>query len=377
MSALMALQMSGGATRGEKVRIWRAGEWHETVLRSLTISPHRNSPSYSAKVRKLMDQGQAAISARRWEEVAALMLQVIDLAPRAYEAFNNLAAALDELGDAEGSRAALEQALAIWPKYLYARVNLAIKTARQDAAAAAAYLEPLQEQTEFTPDEFALYQYGMARVAFARADYAAARAILNTGLSVVPDYKPALDLLGDIDAREFSLGVGQAANELKEYLQERDASYRQRQQKKLKTLSPAVDDIIGLYSADLLRPIARALAPERKLTGLRKADLQHLVRDLLLEGEVLSFVVHQQLRAVERDALQAVLAAGGSMPLEQFRQNFGDDAEESPWWHYHQPTSIGGRLRLHSLLVETSVKGGVYVAVPLELREPLARLMSP
>jgi hypothetical protein len=225
-------------------------------------------------------------------------------------------------------------------------------------------------------EEFALYQYGLARVAFVRGEYSAARSILHMGLSVDPDYDPALDLLEDIAAREFAQGIGRAANELKEYFGKLNDSYRQRQQKKLKTVSPAVDDMIGLYSADLLRPMVRALAPDRKLTGLRKADLQHLVRDLLLDNQVLSFIVHQQLRAVEREALQAVLAEGGAMPLEQFRRSFGDDADESPWWGPHDPTSIGGRLRLHGLLVETTGKDRLYIAVPVELRAPLARLIN-
>jgi tetratricopeptide (TPR) repeat protein len=208
MSALLALQLSGGATPGEKFRLWLGGEWNEIELRNLTIILRRDPPFHNAKARKLVEQSSAAVSERRWADVVTLMRQLIDLEPRAYEALNNLAAALDKLGDAEGSRAALEQALAIRPQYLHARVNLAIKTADQDAEAAAAYLEPLQKQTEFTTEEFALYQYGLARVAFVRGEYSAARSILHMGLSVDPDYEPALDLLEDIDAREFAQGIG-------------------------------------------------------------------------------------------------------------------------------------------------------------------------
>ena len=60
------------------------------------------------------------------------------------------------------------------------------------------------------------------------------------------------------------------------------------------------------------------------------------------------------------------------MPQQEFRAAYGDDAAESPWWQYTLPTSVAGRLRLQCLLAETTVAGVVYLAIPAELRGPLA-----
>ena len=81
-------------------------------------------------------------------------------------------------------------------------------------------------------------------------------------------------------------------------------------------------------------------------------------------------------RTAERAALAAVLDAGGALPQDQFRAAYGDDAAESPWWTNAPPASVAGRLRLRCLLAETTVAGTVYLAVPAELRAPLAAVLQ-
>jgi tetratricopeptide (TPR) repeat protein len=367
-TALLHLQASGGAQPGEVFRVWRKGEWHELLLRSFTIGSRDDRTHHKAQVAKLMEQGQSAMHAGQSAEAAALFRQALAVEPRAYQALNNLAAALDSAGDTEGSRSALEQALAINPLYVFARVNLALKLVDQDLAAADAYLAPLETVTSFTPEEFVLYQYGLARVAMARAEYDAARSLLDMALSVVPDYAPATQLLERLDRIELGKRLSGAVGELHEYLAAKDAKYRRRQQARLATLAPSVADVVGVFSAEIQRAMAKAIAPAQRVTGLRKAELQQLVIATLLELATVEFIVSQQLSDTECAALTAVLDAGGAMPQEQFRQAYGDDAAESPSWQYQPPESIAGRLRLHGCLAETTVDGAVYLAIPTELR---------
>lgn len=323
MNALLSLQASGGAQPGEAFRIWRNGVWTEIELRGFTIGPRKDRPQYKAKVAQLMEQGQAAMRAGQSAEAAALLRQAIDLEPRAYEAYNNLAAALDMTGDREASRALLEKALTINPTFVFARVNLAVKLLDQGADAAAACLAPLEALTSFTPEEFVFYQYGLAQVAVAREDYDAARNLLDMALSIAPDYVPAKKLLALVGDIEFREGVGGIWGKLRKRLADSNAQYRRQQQAKLATLAPSVADVVGIYSAEVIRPIAKAITPWQRLTGLRKAELQRLVNETLLE------------------------------------------------WQFTLPESVAGRLRLHCLLVETTVAGVVYLAVPVELRGPL------
>jgi Flp pilus assembly protein TadD len=372
MNALFSLQASGGAQPGEIFRIWRNGAIHEIELRGFALEPRYDRPQYKAKAAKLMEQGQTAMHDGRWAEAADLFRQVTDLEPRAYDAFNNLAAAVDMTGDREASRALLEQALTINPDYVFARVNLAVKLLGEDVDAAVACLQPLEARTSYTPEEFVFYQYGLAQVAVARKEFEAARSLLNMVRSIDPDSKPVTKLLAYLDDIEFRTGTGEIWEKAREGLAARNAQYRRQQQAKLATLSPSVANAVGIYTAELLRPIAKAIAPWQRLTGLRKADLQRLVIEIMLEPATIEFLVNERLSDAECAALAAVLDAGGAMPQHQFRQAYGDDADESPWWQYTLPESVAGRLRLHCLLVETTVDKVVYLATPAELRDPLA-----
>ena len=209
-----------------------------------------------------MEQGQAAMRAGQGAEAVALLRQAIDLEPRAYEAFNNLAAALDMTGDREASRAMLERALAINPTYVFARVNLAVKLLERGCQMRLLRcLAPLEAHTSFTPEEFVFYQYGLAQVAIARKEYDAARSLLNMALSIAPDYEPATKLLAHLEEIEHHLGIGDFWEKAHERLVASYAEYRRRQQAKLATLTPSVADTVGVYSAEVLRPIAKAIAP--------------------------------------------------------------------------------------------------------------------
>jgi tetratricopeptide (TPR) repeat protein len=373
--ALLALQISGGAQPGETFTIWHDGAWLETQLRSFTIYPRYEQTSYKANVVKLIEDGQAAAHAKRWAEAIALLRKATELEPKAYEAFNNLAAALSASGDHEASKAMLERALAIKPDYVHARVNLALKLVNQDVDAAAAMLAPLEGRTTFAPKEFTLYQLGLAHVALTRDQFDAARDFLQMALTVDPEYEPAAALLAHIDAAEFSQHKGNLWERLRDLTVGRNARYRQRQQRKLATLTPTLDDALRIYSTELLRTIAQAMAPAQRLTGLRKADLQRIVRETLLDAASLRLVV-ERLSEPEWTALAAVLAAGGAMPQGVFRAAYGDDGDESPWWSYQLPQSVAGRLRLHGLLAETTVGGTVHLAVPVDLRAPLAAALG-
>jgi tetratricopeptide (TPR) repeat protein len=374
VTALLYLQVSGGVQGGETLRIWLDGAWQETEARGYTIGPHDEHSRLKPQAVKLMDQGMAAMQEGKPAEAVALLRRVIELEPRAYEAYNNMAPALDATGEHEAGTAMLEQALAINPTYVFARVNLALRCVGQDADAAAGYLEPLAARTAFTPQEFVLYQYALAKVAVAREDYKAAHVLLDLALSVVPDYEPAVKLQSWLQMQEF-ISPGGPWEEFRARLVDRQARYRHRQQARLATLTPSLADVVGTFTAELLHPIARAVAPSQRLSGLRKAELQQLVIEALLAPATLERIVNHDLNDAERAALAAVLDAGGALPQDQFRAAYGDDAAESPWWTHTPPASVAGRLRLRCLLAETTVAGTVYLAVPAELRAPLAAVL--
>jgi hypothetical protein len=78
------------------------------------------------------------------------------------------------------------------------------------------------------------------------------------------------------------------------------------------------------------------------------------------------------LEEPERAALHSVIEHGGAMPWAEFDARYGNDLEESPYWDFHQPESVMGRLRERGLLVEAKVDDELWVVVPVEVRALLA-----
>jgi hypothetical protein len=72
--------------------------------------------------------------------------------------------------------------------------------------------------------------------------------------------------------------------------------------------------------------------------------------------------------------LRFVLGQGGMVPYNEVSRKYGDDLEEGYYWHYHEPETTIGRLRLHGLLFEGGQEDEVMLVIPTEVRGPLADL---
>jgi tetratricopeptide (TPR) repeat protein len=312
----------------------------------------------------------------RWTDAAPLLRQAIELEPEAYDALNNLGVVLGKIGDAAAGRVLMAQALAIKPTYVFARVNLALGMIDGDVDGADALLAPLAALDVFSAQEFAFYQFGLAHVAVKREEFDQARNLLQMAISILPGYAPAVRLLATVEQLEQQSGDRELWESIRASSDQRSQRERSRQQARLTTLTPPVAEVVASYTAELLRPIARALRPTQGITGLRKAELQQLVTQTLLDPVAVAAIVGRALNDQERAALRAVLDAGGAMPRERFFDAYGDDRSELPWWNYKLPASVGGRLRLHLLLAEATVDGVVYTVAPVELREPVAAALG-
>ena len=62
------------------------------------------------------------------------------------------------------------------------------------------------------------------------------------------------------------------------------------------------------------------------------------------------------------------------MPYDEVGRKYGDDLEESYYWHYRKPETTIGRLRLHGLLFEGGYEDQVVLVIPTEVRGLLADL---
>lgn len=375
MNALQVLSESGGADADEHFRFWSQGEWREIQLRSFTIS-EESDRAYAPEVADLLNQGVAAMQEGRADEAERLLRRAITLDPSAQEGYNNLGSLYSQRGDHEAARAMYRQAIEVAPAYAYPRLNLALYLLKEnDVAGAKALLEPLAGAAHFQPREFAFYLYLQARIAIEEEQFEAAQRALDSSLALDPDFQLAVDLSEWLKRRAAITQLQSGLQSFMEHQQERNQATRARQQAKLISLAPALDDVLRLFSAEVLKAMGRAIAPGHAWSGLRKAQALGRLEDLLRDGAAIHHIVTEVLTGDERAALAAVMARGGAMPRAEFVAAYGDDNEESPFWQYHLPTSILGRLRLHLLLAEATVEGALHVTVPAELRTAVAEAL--
>ena len=150
---------------------------------------------------------------------------------------------------------------------------------------------------------------------------------------------------------------------------------RARLQAKLNTPDPPLPEALSNYTKDALTGMGHVIIQRGGWSGLRKAELLAQIVTDLTDPDNLSRIM-TGLTDEERTALHQVVADGGHTAWQDFDADYGNDLEESPYWNWHEPQTVMGRLRLRGLLVETTVDGELLVTVPQELRQPLGDILG-
>ena len=108
----------------------------------------------------------------------------------------------------------------------------------------------------------------------------------------------------------------------------------------------------------------------------KKGELVSRLVKVLLDAEFLHQKLDEDLVKKEREALQWIMEADGVRPWKEFVRKFGDDADESTAWNYHEPKSIPGRLRMSGLFYSGTLKGQQVAFIPADLRSHLRNLLK-
>jgi tetratricopeptide (TPR) repeat protein len=302
-----------------------------------------------------------------------LFQRVLVLEPRAKEAHNNLATIHAHRGEHEQAKETYEAALAIDPLYVHPRCNLTTYLLEEDDVEGALdMLRPLENVTRMHPQDIAFYSYARARIAIERDDYRAAQDLLETALGVWPDYDPAQDLLARLD---LVVRAKTAFSSYWDRQRKRDRAKRLSLQTKLSTPDPTLSQALPLYTKEALVGTGRVVLPEGGWSALRKAELIQLLIDWLADADNVERIV-AGLGEDDQRALQQVCTQGGHMPWQDFDAEYGNDLDESRYWQWIGPETTMGRLRLRGLLVEATVGGELLIAVPVELRQILEKVLA-
>jgi len=372
MQALVSLMQAGEITQDDTLRVWSDGQWREVQLRQYEISDEPTT-RYAPEVAELLNQAMRAFQQDDYEQAEHLFRHALALDPGAKEAYNNLGTIYARRGEHEQAKEMYRAVLEIDPTYAFPRCNLAAYLLDEDdIEGAEAMVEPLADVARLRPQEAAFYSYTEARILIHREEYDAARRALQVALEFHPDYGPAQDLLERLDAAT-SLETGYEI-----YLEERrkrDRARRARLQTKLSISQPSVSEALSIYTKEALTAMARVVLLWGGWSGLRKAELLQRIIERLQDPDNLERIV-TDLHERERAALRQVLAHGGHMPWRDFDAEYGNDLGESPYWIYHKPETVMGRLRLRGLLVEATVDDELLLTVPTELRHALSDLLG-
>ncbi len=371
LDAISALSDAGEISQDETLRMWQGGEWREIKFRKYEIVDDKEFP-YSPKAVDLLDQGLEAFEQNDYARAEDFFRQVLELEPQAKEAYNNLGTIYARQDNNDQARKMFYRAIEIDPLYILPRCNLAIYLLGEDQVDEAAdMIAPLFDVSHFRPQEMAYLSYIQARIMIHRDELESARKALDMALEVYPDYELAAALRDRLDLMiRLETGWGSWQEELRI----RDQAKRDRLQQMITTPDPSLSEALGIYTKNTLTAIGRAVLVGGGWSTLKKADLrQHILESL--QGEYVITRVVSGLNPEDRKALSQVLSYGGSIPWETFDAAFGNDLDESPYWQYHLPNTTMGRLRERALLVETTVDGVLHLSIPVELREPLLKLL--
>ena len=374
IQTLFSLLAAGEIDEDEMLRVWSDGEWQEVQLRQYEVTDEPDPEfTYAPEVATLLNQGLAAFKQDNDEQAEALFQRALTLEPRAKQAYNNLATLYSQRQDYQRAKAMFQKALEIDPAYVFPRCNLALFLLDEDDLdGAKAMIAPLAQVTRLHPQEMAFYSYLQARIYLENKAYDEARKVLKVALEVYPGYEPAVKLKKHLDDYAPLL---KGWNSFFERQQERNQAKRAGLQTKVTTAEPSLTEALALYSKDVLTGMAREILPWGGWSAYRKAELLNEIATALQEQDVLTGLVGG-LTAEERDLLPELLANEGQMPWSQFDARYGNDLEESPYWNYHTPKTMMGRLRLRGLLVEATVKGELLLLIPAELRSRLPAILK-
>lgn len=372
LDALFILGEAGEIAEDETLRLWSRGEWREIQLRKHEFSDDLH-PDYRPEVIDLLSRGTEALEQDEQERAERLLRRAVELYPNVKEAYNNLAVLYGRRGDVaqamEMSRAALE----IDPLYVIPRCNLALHLlGEDDVEGAIDMLRPLADVTRFHPRDMAFYSYVQAQTYIHLEEYDLARNALEAALEVWPGHELAEKALQRLD---LATQVRTGFDSFFERQHKRDQAHRARLQTKLSTADPSLSEALANYSKEMLTSMGHLVVRYGGWSALHKAELLERIVEGLSDAHNLGRIAGQ-LDDTERAALQQVLASRGSMSWQDFDGEYGNDLEESRYWQWHEPATTMGRLRHRGLLVEATVDGELLVAVPTELRQPLAEILG-
>jgi len=154
-----------------------------------------------------------------------------------------------------------------------------------------------------------------------------------------------------------------------------EESHQRAHEKAMRTqLESDSDSHVTLNS--LTRDVLASVARVWRLTAYgKKAELLNKIIERMNDNMAVAYVC-KTLNQAEKEALQWTLENGGWRSWKDFTEKYSDDLKDSPYWNYHEPETILGRLRRAGFLAKGTLNNEKVVFIPSDLRQSLINCLK-
>ena len=363
LNVLSALTQAGREVPPSPIRFWdeEIGEWRDVDFTSQTLSDDIElniSPKASLWAQKAQDAKDVSEKIGFWRKA-------VEVDPKSGYAVHMLGVLLVQNGQKEEGQQVARRAIEVDPGYIFAYANLALMEAQEENPnheLIQEYLDKVAKAPVITTQTAFMMHFTLMLEAFRREEFEVAR----TEYQIAFELYPENPLLEGWDVR-LKFGEVLAGGWLTNWLQE---SYQRAHDKAMRTKLNA-DSGASVTLNSLSRDVLGAVARLWGLTAYgKKAELvKKIVEQMQDRGAVQR--VCNELSPAQKDALQWTLQMGGWRGWNEFTEKYGDDAEESPHWNYHEPESVVGCLRRSGFLAKGTLNSEPVVFIPADVRASL------
>jgi len=359
MFCLTKMNEAGRYDPSELIKFWNSSkkEWMEIRVFSQRIEDFE--PDINPESLRLI---RKASEVKNREEGIAILRRLLEKDPNCAMAWYNLGAFILNQGNEEEGLAYMRKSVELDPNYVFAHANLALKEVLDgNETVALDHLQIVQKAKVISPDTASISSYAHMLIHINNGNMAEARNIFEAAKEIHPDHKT-------LHLYEEMLEDAEAFYESNKFLIDYQHNSRQRFHMKMLNTKLTVEMILEKCLSQLTNETLSAVCEFwRTISYGKKAEMVKRLSERILNPDILEELL-QEFSDKEIEALQWVLGSGGWCALKDFAQKYGSDLEESPFWKYHKPQTILGRLKRAALLFTGTVDDQRTVLIPGDLR---------
>jgi len=354
--------------KNDSFPLWdaKSQEWIEVSLTPLQITDSP-IPQGKPEALELVEKSRIELSktSQHSHANAIKYLQAaIQIDPQCAMALHNLGVLYIQSGNESEGEKLIRKSMEADPEYLFARVSLAsLELSHNNAEACQTHLEKIFSASEIPQDVFVNSQLIKFDLALMNHEIDHAEQLIQSLSNLLPDHP-------EVSRRKDYLKLLEIPALFEARWLDNVKKYRVKQLRKPISRDEILAQCLDRTSREALTP---ALATWAYTTQARKAQLIERLVKAMTDEETFELVWKSHLSKKEKQAILWVIKNNGVQLWSEFIDRYGDDMEESPYWQYHTPETIPGRLRMMQFLAVGALDGQAVCLIPYELRAMLRK----